>query len=57
MPCCMVGTPDRMNFGNMLEDGVANVWSNDAYRDFREQLAADAPAAICRSCALYRGRF
>jgi hypothetical protein len=41
----------------MLEDGVASVWSGAEYRDFRERLAADAPAPICRSCALYRGKF
>jgi radical SAM protein with 4Fe4S-binding SPASM domain len=57
MPCCMVSTPDRINFGNMLKDGVAAVWNNDSYERFREQLAADAPAPICRSCSLYRGTF
>jgi len=57
MPCCMVSTPDRINFGNMLEDGVAAVWNSAGYERFREQLAADAPAPICRSCSLYRGTF
>jgi radical SAM protein with 4Fe4S-binding SPASM domain len=57
MPCCMVGTPDRVNFGNMLEDGVADVWNGAEYEHFREQLASDRPAAVCRSCALYRGVF
>ena len=57
MPCCMVGTPDRVSFGNMLEQGVADVWNGDAYERFREQLASDRPSAICRSCALYRGVF
>jgi radical SAM protein with 4Fe4S-binding SPASM domain len=57
MPCCMVSTPDRINFGNMLEHGVAEVWSGAAYQRFREQLANDAPSAICRSCSLYRGIF
>jgi len=57
MPCCMVGTPDRINFGNMLDEGVASVWSAAPYQRFREQLAGDEPAAICRSCSLYRGTF
>ena len=57
MPCCMVSTPDRINFGNMLQDGVAAVWNNDSYERFRERLAADTPAPICRSCSLYRGTF
>jgi len=57
MPCCMVGTPDRVSFGNMLDDGVADVWNGAAYERFREQLASDRPSAVCRSCALYRGVF
>jgi radical SAM protein with 4Fe4S-binding SPASM domain len=57
MPCCMVGTPDRINFGNMLEQGVENVWTGFAYQRFRQQLATDEPAPICRSCSLYRGTF
>ena len=57
MPCCMVSTPDRINFGNMLDRGVAAVWNGPAYERFRAQLAADAPAPICRSCSLYRGTF
>jgi radical SAM protein with 4Fe4S-binding SPASM domain len=57
MPCCMVSTPDRISFGNMLEQGVANVWGGAAYERFRQQLADDEPAPICRSCSLYRGTF
>jgi radical SAM protein with 4Fe4S-binding SPASM domain len=57
MPCCMVSTPDRINFGNMLDDGVAAIWNGAAYQRFREQLATDEPAPICRSCSLYRGTF
>jgi hypothetical protein len=53
----MVGTPDRVNFGNMLEEGVQRVWSGAAYRRFRAALAADDPSPICRSCSLYRGVF
>ena len=57
MPCCMIGTPDRLSFGNMLEQGVDGVWNGAPYQRFREQLATDAPAPICRSCSLYRGTF
>ena len=27
MPCCMVSTPDRASFGNVLEDGLLPVWN------------------------------
>jgi radical SAM protein with 4Fe4S-binding SPASM domain len=57
MPCCMVATPDRMNFGSMARDGVEAVWNNDAYRRFREQLDSDEPPEICRGCAVYQGKF
>lgn len=57
MPCCMVGTPDRASFGNVVDEGVEAVWSNDAYRRFRQELASDRPPAVCSACALYRGTF
>ena len=57
MPCCMVSTPDRVNFGNMVEQGVQEVWHNGPYRAFRMALASPAAPPICRSCSLYRGTF
>lgn len=57
MPCCMVSTPDRINFGNMAQAGAAEVWNNAAYSAFRAQLASTDPPAVCRGCALYRGTF
>jgi radical SAM protein with 4Fe4S-binding SPASM domain len=57
MPCCMVATPDRIHFGDMAAQGVAEVWNNDAYGRFREQLDSDTPPEVCRSCALYAGTF
>lgn len=57
MPCCMVGTPDRVNFGNMLEDGVESIWAGASYQRFRDGLAHGEPSPICRSCSLYRGTF
>ncbi len=57
MPCCMVSTPDRVNFGNMAEEGVAAVWGSDAFEAFRDRLASDDPPEICRSCAVYAGIF
>ncbi len=57
MPCCMVATPDRIHFGDMAQDGVAQVWNNQAYSAFREQLASATPPEVCRSCAIYAGNF
>jgi MoaA/NifB/PqqE/SkfB family radical SAM enzyme len=57
MPCCMVATPDRANFGSMLSDGVVEVWEGERYRDFRARLESDEPPEVCRGCAVYQGRF
>jgi MoaA/NifB/PqqE/SkfB family radical SAM enzyme len=57
MPCCMIATPDRMNFGSMAEQGVEPVWNGEGYRTFRQQLASDVPPDICRTCSVYSGTF
>src|SRR5690606_911014 len=57
MPCCMVATPDRINFGNAAEQGVTTVWDSDEFTDFRARLDSDDPPEICRSCAVYNGIF
>src|SRR5947209_7304842 len=57
MPCCMVSTPDRINFGNMAEQGVEATWNDTTYQAFRNQLASDEPPEVCRSCSIYSGTF
>jgi radical SAM protein with 4Fe4S-binding SPASM domain len=57
MPCCMVSTPDRINFGNIVEQGALETWSGAAYQAFRDQLASDEPPELCRSCSVYSGTF
>lgn len=57
MPCCMIATPDRFNFGNMVQKGVTPVWDGEAYQQFRAQLSSDTPPDICSTCAIYNGIF
>jgi len=57
MPCCMVSTPDRANFGNVFERGMAEVWNDPSFAEFRAQLDSDEPPELCRSCAVYNGTF
>jgi MoaA/NifB/PqqE/SkfB family radical SAM enzyme len=57
MPCCMIATPDRLNFGNMAREGVVRVWESDAYEAFRARLASEDPPDICKGCAVYNGHF
>ena len=46
MPCCMIATPDRLNFGSMSDEGVVEIWEGPAYQQFRTQLGSDQPPAI-----------
>ncbi len=57
MPCCMISTPDRINFGNIVDQGVEATWNNASYQAFRDQLSSDEPPDICRSCSIYTGTF
>ena len=54
LPCPKARTAQRLNLGNMRRDGVARVWNNEAYREFRERLASDSPPALCRQCSMYQ---
>lgn len=55
MPCSMIGSPDRLNFGSLADRSVDEIWNDPEYRDFRRRLDAGPAPDICRSCALYRG--
>jgi len=57
MPCCMVGTPDRANFGSVVHRPFGEVWDGEEYRRFRSALASSEPPTICASCSVYRGIF
>ncbi len=57
MPCCMISTPDRMNFGNVRDEPFARTWNGVRYQRFRAQLASGQPPEICKSCAIYTGTF
>jgi MoaA/NifB/PqqE/SkfB family radical SAM enzyme len=57
MPCCMISTPDRLNFGNLSKTPTWELWNSPAYENFRRQLASETPPDICRCCSVYRGIF
>ena len=57
LPCCMVGTPDRANFGSITDTPLAEIWNGEAAQAFRSALASSLPPRICRTCALYHGEF
>jgi MoaA/NifB/PqqE/SkfB family radical SAM enzyme len=57
MPCSMIGLPERLNFGNVWEQGFLSIWNGEGYRRFRNQLGSGDPPAVCRTCSLYQGTF
>lgn len=57
MPCCMVSTPDRINFGNISTLPAEELWNGPDYQAFREQLSSEQPPEVCRSCSVYKGVF
>lgn len=57
MPCCMVATPDRANFGQVNGKSVEEIWNGDLYQSFRQQLSSDSPPEICAACSIYKGTF
>jgi radical SAM protein with 4Fe4S-binding SPASM domain len=57
VPCCMIATPDRHCFGNILSQGADRVWSGPVADSFRRQLDSEQPPDICAACAVYKGVF
>ena len=57
MPCCMVSTPDRINFGNISDQDAEGLWNGPLYQEFRGRLSSDEPPDVCRSCSVYKGIF
>jgi len=57
MPCCMVATPDRINFGSMAGESVVQIWKSDEYQRFRDRLASEHPPEVCEGCSVYRVTF
>lgn len=58
MPCCMLSSADRMNFGRVSSgDALAELWNGPVYKDFRASMLRRAPPPVCVNCAMYRGMF
>jgi radical SAM protein with 4Fe4S-binding SPASM domain len=57
MPCCMVSTPDRVNFGSITMRPAEEMWNSADYQEFRAQLSSEQPPEVCRSCSIYKGIF
>jgi radical SAM protein with 4Fe4S-binding SPASM domain len=57
MPCCMVSTPELMNFGLVNHNNLDEIWNGREYQAFRRQLSSENPHPMCSSCSIYKGVF
>jgi MoaA/NifB/PqqE/SkfB family radical SAM enzyme len=57
MPCCMISTPDRLNFGRVDPGSMAGLWHGATYEDFRQRLDSGPPPDVCSACSVYHGVF
>ena len=49
MPCCMIGLPERINFGSVADGGFLSIWNGEEYR--RVPVPASTPMILPMSAA------
>ncbi len=55
IPCCHM-LNEEASFGNVFEQGFADVWNGAAFRDFRRRAAADfSRLSLCAVCPMNYG--
>ena len=55
-PCCECHDPRILNFGNVLERPIIELWNSQEYNDFRK-VFDEGNAKICQECILKKGVF
>ncbi|HNW92252.1 MAG TPA: radical SAM protein [bacterium] len=52
VPCCTIGDPRRISFGNVFQRPFAEIWNDAAYQAFRRGFDRMRPV-VCRGCSKY----
>jgi radical SAM protein with 4Fe4S-binding SPASM domain len=56
LPCCIAPFSQRgyenYTLGDATQQTLREIWTGEAYRDFRRGLLSDKPPAACASCGL-----
>jgi radical SAM protein with 4Fe4S-binding SPASM domain len=56
LPCCIAPFSQRgyenYTLGDATQQTLREIWTGEAYRDFRRNLVSDKPPAACASCGL-----
>lgn len=50
VPCCVLADSDTMNFGNVFETNIREIWNSKTYKDFRKQHATGDIPDACKAC-------
>lgn len=51
-PCCLVTSPEIVNFGNVFDKNFRDIWNGSEYRRFRRLLLSNSPPKCCIKCGL-----
>ncbi len=52
-PCCMITDPAVLNFGNVYEDSLADIWNGDRFVSFRADFSKGKVPSVCKTCPNY----
>jgi radical SAM protein with 4Fe4S-binding SPASM domain len=56
LPCCIAPFSQRgyehYTLGDATQQSLREIWSGEAYRDFRKRLMSDKPPDACANCGL-----
>jgi radical SAM protein with 4Fe4S-binding SPASM domain len=56
LPCCIAPCSqhgyENYTLGNATQQTLREIWSGEAYRDFRDALMSDKPPTACQNCGL-----
>jgi radical SAM protein with 4Fe4S-binding SPASM domain len=50
LPCCLIESPDLLEFGNVREQSFAAIWKSPEYREFRKRMKSGQYHEICAAC-------
>lgn len=49
-PCCIACDPGVINFGNIREQSIVNIWNSEEYMEFRRRIKSGDIPSFCRGC-------
>ena len=50
IPCCILADSDTLNFGNIFEENIRQIWNSNKYKSFRKMHKNGKVPDICKTC-------